>query len=151
MNNFVRALPVILEEGLQSFSNHVVDKAISSINSKRFENTLWRSTVMKSSSTGALKHSFNVVRTSPLVNTIYSSVPYANIQNSGGKIKITDKMRSFFWARYYDNDSDADKWKALALTKKSHITIPERPFIKDTPQLTVDFQRILMMKIKKYV
>lgn len=60
--------------------------------------------------------------------------PYAEIHNEGGVIEvtITDKMRKFFWAMWY-NTSDV-KWKYMALTKKTEIkiTVPQRKFMGDS-------------------
>jgi hypothetical protein len=75
------------------------------------------------------------------------SIKYAEIQNNGGLIPVTNKMRRFFWAMYYKNGSGkeegkskratalngaAEFWKNLALTKKTHIEIKARPFIDDS-------------------
>ena len=30
-----------------------------------------------------------------------SSVPYADIQNNGGEVEVTAKMKRYFWAMYY--------------------------------------------------
>lgn len=54
-------------------------------------------------------------------------IPYAHIQEEGGVIPITPKMRRFFWAMYYKYG--ADMWKYLALTKKAVITIPQRAYL----------------------
>jgi hypothetical protein len=75
------------------------------------------------------------------------SIKYAEIQNNGGKIPITNQMRRFFWAMYYKNgggkeqgnsvraqtlNSAAAFWKALALTEKTHLEVTARPFIGDS-------------------
>jgi hypothetical protein len=61
--------------------------------------------------------------------------PQAQILNEGGVIKVTDKMRNFFWAKYFKyskskNSKQSGKaafWRALALAKQ--ITIPKRKYI----------------------
>lgn len=79
-----------------------------------------------------------------------SDAPYAAIHNEGGKIKITAKMRRYFWAMYYKNankvvysiktrqvatkhgaklSAEAEYWRNMALTKKDKFTIPKRQFI----------------------
>ncbi len=78
------------------------------------------------------------------------SIKYAEIQNNGGQIPITNKMRRFFWAMYYKNgggkevgksvrattlNGAAEFWKNLALTKKTHIEVTARPFIGDSATL----------------
>lgn len=59
-------------------------------------------------------------------------VPYAAIHEFGGEIRIpvTAKMRSFFWAMWYDTQDE--KWKFMALTKKTVfiVTIPKRSYIQ---------------------
>lgn len=57
---------------------------------------------------------------------VSSPLPYANIHNEGGRIPITSKMRAFFWARYKETKDPI--YKACALTKKTHIDIPQRQF-----------------------
>lgn len=53
-------------------------------------------------------------------------IPYALIHEFGGEIPITDKMRRFFWAKYAETKQQF--WMAMALTKKSSITMPARPY-----------------------
>jgi hypothetical protein len=51
------------------------------------------------------------------------SVQYAMIQDKGGltRPEVTDKMRRFAWAMFFKTKDD--KWKWLALTKKSVLEI----------------------------
>jgi phage gpG-like protein len=58
---------------------------------------------------------------------IFSDKEYAEIMNEGGKIPVTDKMRKFMWAMYYETDDEF--YKKFALTKKKTITIPKRQFM----------------------
>ncbi len=66
-----------------------------------------------------------------------SNMPYADIQNNGGTIKVTAKMKRYFWAMYYKSygaitysvkskkaantqrnkklSDEAEKWRAMAL------------------------------------
>lgn len=51
-----------------------------------------------------------------------NSMPYASIQNEGGEITVTKKMKSYFWAMYYQATggiSYSIKTKAAAKTKKN--------------------------------
>ena len=96
---------------------------------------------------------------------------YAGMMNDGGQIKVTAKMRKFFWAMYYQamgrkvysvktkaqrkgkkqvaiND-DADFWKAMALTKKSHIDITARPFIYHSEDLVKEINKEMTKAIQK--
>lgn len=69
---------------------------------------------------------------------IFSDLPYAEIHNEGGTISVTAQMKKYFWAKHYEAKEAglvdvADLWKACALAKK--ITIPQRQFIGDSPEL----------------
>ena len=86
-----------------------------------------------------------------------TDTPYMGLHNRGGKIKITPRMRKFFWAMYYQNaggmtysvkkrqanntqrnrmlSAKAQYWRSLALTKKDTITIPQRQIIGDHPHI----------------
>lgn len=99
---------------------------------------------------------------------IENPVPYATLHNEGGQLithpKITPQMRKFAWAMVYKLTGkrrskkgakrkrrkkgvkaapplppEAQKWKALALTKKQKLTIkatmPKRQFIGDSCEL----------------
>lgn len=96
--------------------------------------------------------------------TISNPVPYAHIHNSGGSIdthpSVTPKMRKFAWAKYFkahgkgdhaQNNPEADKWKALALTKKNkldiHVNIPKRQFMGPSQQLNTIIQDIIAKEI----
>lgn len=70
-----------------------------------------------------------------------SSMPYAQIHNEGGqvttRIPVTDKMRR--WAWYMHKLTGDDKYKGMALTKKTEFTatfhMPKRQFIGHHPQI----------------
>lgn len=86
-----------------------------------------------------------------------SDSPYMGLHNQGGKIKITPRMRKFFWAMYYQNagsitysikkrqanktkrnralSAKAEFWRNMALSKKKTITIPQRKVIGDHPRV----------------
>lgn len=97
--------------------------------------------------------------------TFSSSEPYAAIHNEGGTLTITAKMHRFFWAKYYElggkvryNKSggiskgsmrlseEAEMYHALALKKVgSKITIPQRQFLGDAPEVVVNcFQNLYL-------
>lgn len=95
---------------------------------------------------GALRRS---IKSRVIGNRIFynSSVPYANLQNDGGEIRVTNKMKSFFWAMFYKANNasqsgskkrkkkltqEAEQWRNLALMKTGDkITIQQRQFIGD--------------------
>lgn len=107
--------------------------------------------------TGALRKSVQSRIVSNQVSWT-SSLPYAEIQNEGGKIQVTKKMKGYFWAMYYkasgavtssikskkENNTirnrklnnEAQYWKAMALKKVgSTITIEQRQFLGHHPQV----------------
>ena len=102
--------------------------------------------------------------------TIYSDVKYATIHNEGGTVvshpRITPKMRRFAWARYYESGGgkkghngqetgDAAMWKALALTKKSTLTIkskiPKRQFMGSSRELNSAVEQIINTEVGKII
>lgn len=108
--------------------------------------------------TGALRRS---ISSRIIGNRIFynSSVPYANIQNEGGEIKVTAKMKSFFWAMFYKADNarsknntardrklsdEAQQWKNLALMKVgTKMTIEQRQFIGDHSNIRKTIQSVV--------
>lgn len=50
--------------------------------------------------TGALRKSLRSEIVGTTIIKWESSLPYADIQNNGGKITVTQKMRDFFWYKY---------------------------------------------------
>lgn len=92
-------------------------------------------------------------------------VPYAQIHNEGGTIRVTQKMKRYFWALHTKhkrkvkmkqngkprassrgNNKKAEFYKAMALKKAgSVIKIPQRSFIGNSRALT----RILESSINK--
>jgi len=102
-----------------------------------------------------------------------SSMPYAKIQNKGGTIKVTAKMKRFFWAMHYSLAGkvvysvkkkkaastksnralsvEAEYWKALALKKVgSKLTIKQRQFIGHHPQVDIAVRRVVDDNFQEY-
>lgn len=87
--------------------------------------------------------------------TVENPVPYAAIHNDGGDVTthptVTQRMRKYAWHMVYalagkrtggereELPREAQKWKALALTKKTRLTvhahIPQRQFMGDSKEL----------------
>lgn len=100
-----------------------------------------------------------------------SSLPYASLQNEGGEIIVTPKMKSFFWAMFYKSNgavsktakgdarnnernkklsSEAAIWKALALQKVgAKMTIKKRQFIGDHPRVRQRIETIVDAEFQK--
>ncbi len=70
---------------------------------------------------------------------IGSRTPYAGAHESGSLISITvtEKMRRFFWAMFAKTGDE--KWKWMALSRKSSFTIPlrSRPYLKPAMRKTL--------------
>ncbi|MBA9078955.1 phage virion morphogenesis protein [Rufibacter quisquiliarum] len=89
--------------------------------------------------------------------TIYfkTDAPYAEIHNEGGQIAqeitITNAMRKFFWAKYYETEDD--KWKYMALSKKAYlertINMPQRQFMGDNPEVDRMLNSLLEHEINR--
>lgn len=100
-----------------------------------------------------------------------SDLPYAAIHNTGGKIKVTPKMKRFFWAKYNEynkkikkgkkgqvlqskanknNYDEAQFWKAMALKKVgTFIKIPQRQFIGESPDVKQRIEKITNKYVNK--
>lgn len=133
--------------------------------------TPWPATIMGPGdrniliNSGNLRDSLRVLKSSPLQIVFGTSEPYAGIHNEGGTItiNITDKARKFFWAMYMANvgkggvikqngsATAASMWKAMALTKKSSITIhmPQRQYIGESQTLMKGLNTWLDKKIEE--
>ena len=100
-----------------------------------------------------------------------SSVPYAAIHNEGGTIKVTAKMKRYFWAKFYElsgkvkvnvrtrtvskvsqkHSAEAEYYKSLALMRVgSKITIPERRFIGNAPEVQQAIKRVADKSINEF-
>ena len=97
--------------------------------------------------TGTLRRSIRSRTTDDSI-TFYTDLPYAAIHNDGGEIVVTEKMKRFFWHKYYEatgsfgrkkngerrNDkrtrqlsTEADFWRFMALKRAgTTIRIPRR-------------------------
>jgi len=84
--------------------------------------------VRKFSDTGALLRSIKVE--AGKINIIFkSTVPYANIQDNGGTMTVTEKQRKRFWALFYQTGKDIYKRSALSKT----ITIKAKHYTNVSP------------------
>lgn len=94
---------------------------------------------------------------------VVSDLEYSEIQNEGGEIVVTEKMKKFFWAKYYEfagktrtlkngkssrakdslsNSAKADFCKAMALKKVGEkITIPQHQYMGKSRALMNQFQQ----------
>lgn len=104
--------------------------------------------------------------------TFQSAEPYAAIHNEGGEIKVTARMKRFFWAMYYKANgglgrrkdgtlrkdknnarlsTEAEFWKHMALMKVgSKVTIPRRRFIGTHPDLEKEVVSIIENRLSEF-
>ena len=92
--------------------------------------------------------------------TVGTSAPYAEIHNEGGDIKVTAKMKRFFWAKYRETNGgswkrnakneEAEFWNTLALKKVgAKIHIPQRKFIGESQELNQKIKQKIDDEIDK--
>lgn len=101
-----------------------------------------------------------------------SDLPYAAIHNEGGEIKVTERMKRFFWYKYYSASgsfgrrkdgtlrrdkrnrrlaTEADFWKCMALMRVgSSIKIPRRRFLGNAPEVEAAVREIIEENITEY-
>ncbi len=104
--------------------------------------------------------------------TFFSTLPYASIHNDGGEIKVTKKMKRYFWHKYYAttgsfgrkkngerrNDkrtvqlsTEAEFWKHMALMKEgASIKIPRRRFLGVSPEVEKTVREIIEENLTEY-
>lgn len=121
--------------------------------------------------TGALRKSISS-RSDESSITFYSDLPYAAIHNEGGGIKVTARMKRYFWAKYNEAQggfgrkkngelrnnkknrqlgTEAEFWKAMALMKEGKvIKIPKRQFLGMSSEVEEDVRRIIEDNLTSY-
>jgi phage gpG-like protein len=97
---------------------------------------------------GQLRRDLNYRKSGKRV-ILKSDLPYSKLQNDGGAVPVTSKMRKFFWAMYKKTGDEF--WKGMALTKKTSITIRPRPFLYDTPELPKRLDNHFIPLIKQII
>ncbi|MFE3849099.1 hypothetical protein ACFX5D_14090 [Flavobacterium sp. LB3P45] len=95
-----------------------------------------------------------------------SSLPYASLQNEGGEIIVTERMKRFFWAMFYKANGavtksgkgernkklseEAAMWRNLALQKVgAKMKIKQRQFIGDHPQVRQRIEHVVDLNMKE--
>lgn len=121
--------------------------------------------------TGKLRQSISS-RTTDSSITFCSTLPYAAIHNDGGEIKVTARMKRFFWHKYHEatgsfgrkkngerrNDkrtvqlsTEAEFWKHMALMKEGKsIKIPRRRFLGASPEVEQAVKGIIEENLAEY-
>lgn len=120
---------------------------------------------------GALRRSFTVNTTANAIEFSYTK-EYAAIHNEGGTIKVTARMKAYFWHKYYEaqggfgrkkngerrNDkrtvslsTEAEFWKYMALKKVgSEVRIPRRQFVGYSPIVEQTVRQIIEDSLGEY-
>lgn len=121
--------------------------------------------------TGQLRRSIRSVTTDTSIR-FFTDLPYAEIHNEGGEIVVTERMRKYFWHKYYESTGSfgrkkngerrndkrnaristvAEFWKAMALKKKgSKIVIPRRRFLGTSPEVEKTVREIIEENLEEY-
>lgn len=122
--------------------------------------------------TGGLRRSIrSEIRESSIV--FISDHPAAAIHNEGGEIRVTARMKRFFWYKYYSTNGsfgrkksgvlrvdkrnrrltdEADFWKAMALMKVgATIKIPQRKFLGSSPEVEAAVRTIIEENLNEYI
>lgn len=133
-------IPSILNEASIDIENNAKDN----LSNSSYNGIPYKKTLFTGGSTGRLKSSIKAYRSNNTV--IVSFAKYGKIQNNGGNIKVTPKMKKFFFAKH--KETGDKKWLNLAISKKSYITVPARPFIKRN-DITRAIKNVIMNKLKR--
>lgn len=102
--------------------------------------------------------------------TFSSDLPYASIHNNGGEIRVTQRMKGWFWIKYRETvgnfkrkkdgslsrskaqvklSTEAEFYKAMALKKVgSVIKIPKRRFLGASPEVEKIVAEIVRYHLK---
>lgn len=120
--------------------------------------------------TGKLRRSIRSKQTANSL-TWSSSLPYASLQNEGGEVVVTERMKRFFWAMFYKSNGAVSKtkkgdasntarnknlsqeaamWRALALQKVgAKMQIKQRQFIGDHPMVRQRIEKVVDLNMKE--
>lgn len=104
--------------------------------------------------------------------TFYSDLPYAAIHNEGGEIRVTEKMKRYFWYRYYSAtvafgrkkdgslrkdrrnerlNTEAEFYRHMALMKVGKtVKIPRRRFLGYAPEVEKTVREIIENNLNIY-
>lgn len=157
----------LIKNTIRDLQVQLADEFDRNFERKSFFNTPWKPTKVAISRgslllrTGALRQSIiashSDLRYSEGSLNFQSSLPYAALHNDGGIIKVTAKMKKYFWAMYYKAagsitkkqdgtasrskrntalTEEAQYWKNMALIKLgTELKVPQRQFIGHHPQV----------------
>ena len=177
LKKVLNAMPTVVGQAAVSHFQENITKrqgVPSSGSLQRFKNRVFENSRGRGkgilNDTGNLVDSIKIIsrnQNSVNVGIRASEIPYAELHQQGGKVPVTDKMRKFFWAKYYQHapaagrtrgkrsaytNQEADFWKAMALKRKnSMITIPKRQFMDATPDLEKAILRTIKTEMNQII
>lgn len=143
-----------LQQTLTDIKIKLTDEFDMNFQRKAFFNEKWASTKLHNHRGSLMMRTGNLrssMQSKIINNSIVftSSMPYANIQNNGGEITVTPKMKKYFWAKHLEakkanKSTDAQQFKAMALKKVGDkIKIPKRQFIGHHPEVDKHIRNII--------
>lgn len=122
--------------------------------------------------TGSLRRSLGSEQSGSSV-VFRSEHPAASIHNEGGEIRVTERMKRYFWHKYYESlgsfgrrkdgtlrkdkrnshlSEVADFYRAMALKKTgSTVKIPKRQFLGASPEVEKTVREIIEENIEEYI
>lgn len=166
-----------LENIVKDISTELMEEFDKNFEHKGFLSDKWKDTKFPNRRgslmlrSGKLRRSLEVSVTNNII-TFSSSLPYAKIHNEGGKIKVTEKMKRYFWYLYKQAtggityslktkqaqktkrnrnlSADAEFYKSMALKKVGDVIIIEkRQFIGYHPDQDGIVQRAIDRNINE--
>lgn len=100
-----------------------------------------------------------------------TDAPGAPLHNAGGKVRVTSRMRRYFWAQYYKHagmmkatqsgkvsqskrnviiSGEAEFWRNMALRKSDTITMPKRQFVGNHRKVSEKVNEIANRAVREY-
>jgi phage gpG-like protein len=163
---------------MQDFIKHIIsdlrvdltEEFDSNFERKAFFDKAWESTKLPNRKGSLLMRSGKLrrsMRSRETKNQLSwsSSLPYASLQNEGGEVIVTERMKRFFWAMFYKANgavtkgnsernkrlsAEALQWKNLALQKVgAKMKIKQRQFIGDHPRVRERIRAVVDLNIKE--
>ena len=100
---------------------------------------------------GHLRDSLQILERSPARIVFGSPVPYSEIHNQGGSLRVplTPKSRRFFWYMYHKTGQQHYKWMALSKKKSFRIHLPKRQFVGHSKTLMRDLNAWAVRHIER--
>lgn len=79
-----------------------------------------------------------------------SIVPYATLHEKGGARIVTEKMKRFFWAKFFEGAEPTSMWSALRF--KNITQYPARPYLEPAVKdVAIEIPEILKRYTMEYV